>query len=346
MSVPDRAVDRPLENTQVLLASRPTGVPTVDNFRIASAPIPRLGPGEVLLRTIFLSLDPYMRARMNAGGSYAAPVEVGSVMTGGTVSEVCASNHDDFEIGDVVLAHCGWQKFGVQPGAELRKLDPDVAPVSTALGVLGMPGFTAYAGLAEIGRPKAGETVVVAAASGPVGSTVGQLARIAGARVVGIVGGQRKVEHIRELGFDEALDHRAADFGTQLERATPDGIDVYFENVGGRVWEKVFPRLNLYARVPVCGLVATYNGTETPVGPDPGTFMSTVLRKSLYIRGFIQTEFVAVHSERFLIEASQWIRDGSLRYREDIVDGLENAPAAFLGMLRGENFGKLIIRVG
>jgi NADPH-dependent curcumin reductase CurA len=226
MSVPDRAVDRPLENTQVLLASRPTGVPTVDNFRIASAPIPRLGPGEVLLRTIFLSLDPYMRARMNAGGSYAAPVEVGSVMTGGTVSEVCASNHDDFEIGDVVLAHCGWQKFGVQPGAELRKLDPDVAPVSTALGVLGMPGFTAYAGLAEIGRPKAGETVVVAAASGPVGSTVGQLARIAGARVVGIVGGQRKVEHIRELGFDEALDHRAADFGTQLERATPDGIDV------------------------------------------------------------------------------------------------------------------------
>jgi NADPH-dependent curcumin reductase len=318
MSVPDRAVDRPLENTQVLLASRPTGVPTVDNFRIASAPIPRLGPGEVLLRTIFLSLDPYMRARMNAGGSYAAPVEVGSVMTGGTVSEVCASNHDDFEIGDVVLAHCGWQKFGVQPGAELRKLDPDVAPVSTALGVLGMPGFTAYAGLAEIGRPKAGETVVVAAASGPVGSTVGQLARIAGARVVGIVGGQRKVEHIRELGFDEALDHRAADFGTQLERATPDGIDVYFENVGGRVWEKVFPRLNL----------------------------STVLRKSLYIRGFIQTEFVAVHSERFLTEASQWIRDGSLRYREDIVDGLENAPAAFLGMLRGENFGKLIIRVG
>jgi NADPH-dependent curcumin reductase CurA len=210
-----------------------------------------------------------------------------------------------------------------------------------------MPGFTAYAGLAEIGRPKAGETVVVAAASGPVGSMVGQLARIAGARVVGIVGGQRKAVYIKSLGFDEALDHRAADFGAQLERATPDGIDVYFENVGGQVWEKVFPRLNMYARVPVCGLVATYNGTETPVGPDRmGTFMSTVLRKSLYIRGFIQTEFIEAYAQRFLTEASQWIREGSLRYQEDIVDGLENAPAAFLGMLRGENFGKLLIRVG
>jgi NADPH-dependent curcumin reductase len=334
------------ENTQILLASRPTGEPTLANFRVAHSVIPLPERGEVLLRTLYLSLDPYMRARMNAGGSYAAPVEVGAVMTGGTVAEVVESRHDDFAAGDVVLAHTGWQTFGVQAGAELRKLNSATAPYSTALGVLGMPGFTAYAGLKEIGRPAAGETVVVAAASGPVGSTVGQLARMAGARVVGIVGGPAKAEYIKQLGFDEAVDHRAPDFGLQLERATPDGIDVYFENVGGRVWDHVLPRLNTYARVPVCGLVSTYNGAGPMDGSSSaGVLMATILRKSITLRGFIQTEFVDTHHARFLEEASDWVRAGTLQYREDVVDGLENAPAAFLGMLRGENFGKLIIRV-
>jgi NADPH-dependent curcumin reductase len=334
------------ENIQIVLASRPDGEPSVSNFRMEQTLMPRAEPGEVLLRTLLLSLDPYMRARMNAGGSYAAPVEVGSVMTGGTVAQVIQSRHDDFAPGDVVLAHTGWQTFGVQAGEQLRKLDPAVAPYSTALGVLGMPGFTAYAGLKEIGRPAAGETVVVAAASGPVGATVGQLARIAGARVVGIVGGPTKAAHIKELGFDEALDHRAPDFAQKLEAATPDGIDVYFENVGGRVWDHVLPRLNTYARVPVCGLVSTYNNA-TPVDGlnNAGVLMATILRKSITVRGFIQTEFIAAHQTGFLEEASEWVRDGSLQYREDIVDGLEKAPAAFLGMLRGENFGKLIIRV-
>ena len=287
-----------------------------------------------------------MRARMNAGGSYAAPVEVGSVMTGGTVAQVVESRDSGFVVGDVVLAHTGWQTFGIQRGEELRKLTPDVAPYSTALGVLGMPGFTAYAGLKEIGRPASGETLVVAAASGPVGATVGQLARIAGARVVGIVGGSTKAAYIKELGFDEALDHRAPDFARQLEAATPDGIDVYFENVGGRVWDHVLPRLNTYARVPVCGLVSTYNN-PTPSGGinHAGALMATILRKSITVRGFIQTEFIAAHQAAFLEEASRWVREGTLQYREDIVEGLESAPTAFLGMLRGENFGKLIIRV-
>lgn len=334
------------ENIQIVLASRPDGEPSVSNFRIARAPRPRPMQGEVLLRTLLLSLDPYMRARMNAGKSYAAPVEVGSVMTGGTVAQVVESRHPDFVPGNVVLAHTGWQTLGVQAGGQLRKLDSGVAPYSTALGVLGMPGFTAYAGLKEIGRPVAGETLVVAAASGPVGATVGQLARIAGTRVVGIVGGAQKAAYIRELGFDEALDHRAPDFAQMLEAATPAGIDVYFENVGGRVWNHVLPRLNTFARVPVCGLVSTYNGNMAHGSSDSASLLvATILRKSVTVRGFIQTEFIARHQERFLEEASQWVRDGVLHYREDIVDGLENAPSAFLGMLRGENFGKLLVRV-
>jgi NADPH-dependent curcumin reductase CurA len=329
------------ENTQILLASRPTGEPALANFRIVQAEVPRPERGDVLLRTLYLSLDPYMRARMNASGSYAAPVEVGAVMTGGTVAEVVESRHPNFAAGEVVLAHTGWQTFGVQAGAELRKLNSAIAPYSTALGVLGMPGFTAYAGLREIGRPAAGETVVVAAASGPVGSTVGQLARMAGARVVGIVGGPAKAEYISELGFDEAVDHRAPDFGQRLERATPDGIDVYFENVGGRVWDHVLPRLNTYARVPVCGLVSTYNGAGPVDGSSSAAaLMAAILRKSITLRGFIQTEFIHAHHARFLEEASAWVRAGTLKYREDVVDGLENAPGCLPGNAPGRELRK------
>ena len=230
--------------------------------------------------------------------------------------------------------------------ATVRKLDPSKAPVTTALGVLGMPGFTAYAGLTQIGRPKPGETVVVAAASGPVGATVGQLAKILGARAVGIAGGPEKVAYLREIGFDAAIDHRAGDFAERLAAATPDGIDVYFENVGGHVWHAVFPRLNPFARVPVCGLVAHYSETELPEGPDrTPLLMSAILRKSLTVRGFIQTEFAGSLMGEFLTRATPWVQDGSLKYREDIVDGLENAPEAFIGMLQGKNFGKLLVRV-
>lgn len=334
------------ENLQVRLASRPEGRPSAANFTIAAGPIPEAGDGQVLIRTRYLSLDPYMRGRMSDAPSYAPPVKVGGLMVGGTVGEVVTSRDPALSPGDVVLAYTGWQRYGVQKAATVRKLDPAVAPVTTALGVLGMPGFTAYAGLTQIGRPQAGETVVVAAASGPVGATVGQLAKILGCRAVGIAGGPEKVAYLRSIGFDAAIDHRAPDFADQLASAVPDGIDVYFENVGGLVWDAVFPRLNPFARVPVCGLVALYNATGAPPGPDrSAALMSAILRKSLTLRGFIQSEFAADLMGDFLGRATAWVRDGLLRYKEDIVDGLENAPEAFIGMLDGKNFGKLLVRV-
>ncbi len=334
------------QNLQIRLASRPAGRPTAENFTIAPAPIPSPGEGQVLIRTRYLSLDPYMRGRMSDAPSYAPPVKVGGLMVGGTVGEVVESNDPGLKPGDVVLGYTGWQKYGVQQAATVRKLDPSTAPVTTALGVLGMPGFTAYAGLAQIGRPEPGETLVVAAASGPVGATVGQLAKLHGARAVGIAGGPEKVAYLSSIGFDAAVDHRAGDFAAQLAAATPDGIDVYFENVGGHVWDAVFPRLNAFARVPVCGLVATYNATAAPPGPDrTAALMFTILRKRLTVRGFIQSEFVAELMPEFLERATAWVRSGTLQYREDVVDGLENAPEAFIGMLDGKNFGKLLIRV-
>ncbi|MEO6471279.1 MAG: NADP-dependent oxidoreductase [Aeromicrobium sp.] len=337
----------PASNTRVLLASRPHGEPTQDNFTLESAPMPIPGEGQVLLRTIYLSLDPYMRGRMNDAKSYAAPVEIGHVMEGGTVAEVTESNDPSLSPGDFVLSYLGWQAFGVASAKHLRKLEPSRAPISTAVGALGMPGFTAYAGLLEIGKPKPGETVAVAAASGPVGSAVGQIAKIKGAKTIGIAGGPEKVAYLTELGFDVALDHRSPTFREDLKAASPDGIDVYFENVGGAVWDAVRPRLNTYARVPLCGLVATYNDTALPDGPDrSGALMAAILTKSITIRGFIQNEFVPTHYKDFQNDVSEWIQDGSFTYREDIVDGLENAPEAFFGMLKGKNFGKLLVQVG
>ena len=338
--------DQPL-NTRVLLASRPTGRPGPESFRIEAAPRPEPADGELLLRTIYLSLDPYMRGRMSDAKSYAAPVELGAVMEGGTVSEVVESRSDDFAPGDVVLSHVGWQEWGVQPARHVRRLDPSRAPVSTAIGALGMPGFTAYAGLKVIGRPRPGETVVVAAATGPVGSMVGQLAQVAGARAVGIAGGPEKVAFLRELGFDEALDHRSSTFVDDLVAATPDGIDVYFENVGGAVWDAVLRRLNTYARVPVCGLVSQYNATSLPEGPNRApALMQAILTRSLTVRGFIQDEFVKEHHRAFQEEVSALVTEGRVRYREDVVQGLENAPEAFAGLLEGRNFGKLVVQVG
>lgn len=336
----------PAENTRVVLASRPVGEPKPSDFRVERVPLSAPADGQLLLETLFLSLDPYMRGRMSDAESYADPVEVGAVMVGGTVCRVLTSRAPGFEPGDVVLAFCGWQTHAVADAAHVRRLDPRAAPVQTALGVLGMPGFTAYAGLLQIGRPAPGETVVVAAATGPVGSAVGQIARVKGARAVGIAGGPEKVAYLRELGFDAAIDHRAPDFADRLAAACPDGIDVYFENVGGAVWDAVLPLLNTYARVPVCGLVAQYNATSAPAGPDRSpALMSRILTKSLTVRGFIQAEFVKDQYVHFLAHMAEWVRDGHVRYREDVVDGLENAPAAFIGMLTGANFGKLLIRV-
>ncbi len=334
-------------NHRILLKSRPVGAPTAENFDHDEVPISSPQDGEVLLRTLYLSLDPYMRGRMSDAKSYAAPVEIGQVMVGATVSEVIDSKSPDFKQGDTVLGYGGWQEYSVEKAAHLRRVDPDIAPVSTALGVLGMPGFTAYAGLLEIGQPEPGETVAVAAATGPVGSAVGQIAKIKGARTVGIAGGEKKVAHLKELGFDVALDHRSGNLKEELAEATPDGIDVYFENVGGDVFKAVLPRLNTFARVPVCGLVATYNQTELPAGPDrSGQLMGAILAKSLTVRGFIQTEFVGRLYESFLSDMSEWIRDGRIQYREDIRPGLERAPEYFNDLLTGGNFGKMVVAVG
>ncbi|MBZ8131841.1 NADP-dependent oxidoreductase [Afifella sp. IM 167] len=334
------------ETTRILLASRPEGRPAPNNFRTETAALPEPGEGEALLKIRYLSLDPYMRGRMSAAKSYAAPVEVGAVMEGGTVAEVVESRDPSLKPGDMVLSYSGWQSHAIAEAKHVRKLNLERAPVTTALGVLGMPGFTAWAGLLTLGKPKQGETVVVAAATGPVGSAVGQIARIKGARAVGIAGGEKKCRALtEEFGFDAAIDHRSDNFAEELAAACPDGIDVYFENVGGAVFEAVLPLLNSFARIPVCGLVAQYNATGPSEGPDrlPG-LMRAVLTKSLTIRGFIQTEFAEKMPE-FLKEMGPWIAEGRVRYREDIVEGLERAPEAFIGLLEGKNFGKLIVKV-
>lgn len=334
-------------STAVVLDSRPHGEPDLADFRVESLPLRALDEGEVLLRTIYLSLDPYMRGRMNATKSYATPVPLGGVMEGGTVSEVVESRSIGLDPGMIVLSRNGWQTHAICPGEGLRVLDPAIAPISTALGILGMPGFAAYIGVEEIGRPGPGETFVVAAATGPVGSAAGQMAKIRGARVVGIAGGPRKVEWMRrELPFDAVLDHRSPTFAEELSAAAPNGIDVYFENVGGAVWDAVLPLLNDFARVPVCGLVSQYNDTASAAGPDRlPALMSAINIKRMTFRGFTQRDFLDTHAESFQRDVSLWWREGGLRYLEDVVDGLENAPRAFIGMLRGENFGKLVVRV-
>ena len=332
---------------RIVLAARPHGEPAPTDFRLEDMAPATPGAGEILLRVLYLSLDPYMRGRMNDRKSYVQPLQIGEIMDGGTVAQVLQSNDPDYRVGEIVLSHSGWQTHAVVTAKQiLRRLNPAQAPISTALGVYGMPGFTAWAALGAIGKPRSGETVVVAAASGPVGGTVGQVAKLRGARAVGIAGGAEKCAFVRdELGFDVALDHHAADFPAQLKAACPDGIDVYFENVGGAVWDAVLPLLNEFARVPVCGLVSHYNDTALPPGPDrSAALMATILSKSLTVRGFIQREFVARYPQ-FLQEMGDWLRRGKIHYREDIVDGLENAPAAFTHMLNGGNFGKLLIRV-
>jgi NADPH-dependent curcumin reductase CurA len=331
---------------QVQLAAHPTGLPTASDFELAEVAMPECGPGEMLCRTIYLSLDPYMRGRMNPGPSYAKGVGLGEVMVARTVSEVVESRLEGYAAGDFVLSSGGWQEYSVNDGSGVRKLDPELAPISTALGVLGMPGLTAYVGLQDIGRAQAGETVVVSAASGAVGAVVGQIAKILGCRAVGVAGAREKCDYVTdELGFDACVSHRSENLAEDLATACPDGVDVYFDNVGGEVLEAVLPLLNNFARVPICGRISTYNDTELPPGPNqvPRLLGLTLVRR-LTFRGFL----VFDHADRepdFLRDVGRWIRDGRVKFREHVVDGLENAPEAFLGLFSGKNFGKLLVRV-
>jgi hypothetical protein len=327
---------------RVILKRRPVGPPTAGDFEVVEAPLPAPKDGEMLCRTIYLSLDPYMRGRISGVKSYARGVDPGEVMVGGTVSEVVESRHRDFEAGDLVQGYDGWQTHAISGGAGVRKLDPGLAPISTALGVLGMPGMTAYVGLLDIGQPKAGETVVVSAASGAVGAVVGQLAKLLGCRAVGIAGSRDKCDYVvGELGFDACVNYKTDALGPALAAACPQGIDVYFENVGGAVTEAVIPLLNPFARVPLCGLISMYNATSPPPGPS----WRALLTNRVLVKGFI----VSDHLDRlptFLADCTRWVREGRLKFREDIVEGLERAPAAFIGLLEGKNFGKMLVRVG
>jgi NADPH-dependent curcumin reductase CurA len=334
-------------NRRILLNARPRGAPTAADFRIERGPVPEPGAGQVLLRTLYLSLDPYMRGRMSEGPSYAAPVALGDVMVGSTVSYVQASRHGDFKVGQRVLGYGGWQDYALSDGQGLTALYPEDPHASRALGVLGMPGFTAYMGLLDIGRPVAAETVVVAAASGAVGAVVGQIARIKGCYVVGIAGGEDKCRYvIDELGFDFCVDHRAADLPGHLAAACPKGIDVYFESVGGAVFDAVLPLLNTKARIPVCGLIAGYNATALPPGPDRlGLLVGTLLRQRILMQGFIIFDDYGPRWPEFASAMREWVMEGRVKVREDIVCGLENAPEAFIGLLQGRNFGKLVIQV-
>ena len=329
-------------NRQVVLAARPVGYPQEEDFHIRDAPIPTLGERQVLVRNLWLSLDPYQRGRMSDAPSYTPSAEIGDVMTGGTVGRIVASSSGDFATGEIVQGQLGWQDYAVSNGANLRKLDPSQAPISTALGILGMPGLTAYFGLFEVCRPKPGDTVVVSAASGAVGAVVGQLAKMAGCRVVGTAGTQQKIDYITgELGFDAGINYKTENVRARLEEACPDGVDVYFDNVGGFVTDAVMEVLAYRARIAICGQISQYN-LETPDnGPRN---LRNLLTRQATIEGFIVGRF-ADRNEEALRRLTRWVSDGMLKYKEDVVDGLQNAPRAFMGLMRGENFGKQLIRI-
>ena len=337
-------------NRQILLAARPQGAPKDSDFRLVETAIPEPGPGEMLLRTIYLSLDPYMRLRMNTT-SHLPPFEIGKPLLGATASVVVKSNLPDYRPGEFVVSLHGWTAYALSNGKglfdrPLAKLDPQRVPLSAAIWAMGSPGLTAYKGLLEVGKPKAGETVVVSGAAGAVGSLVGQIAKLKGCRVIGIAGGPRKCGYVTDtLGFDAAVDYKGANLAADLGAQCPKGVDIYFENVGGAVLEAVLPLFNPFARIPMCGHVAEYNVVERHVGPDkmPDLFLA-ILGKRLTIRGFVVSDFMH-DMQDFLRDMSGWLAAGKIRYREEITDGLENAPRAFQAMLRAENFGKPLVRV-
>jgi len=334
-------------NRRIALAQRPRGMPTLANFRMEETPVRSPAYGEALLRTLYLSLDPYMRGRMSDAPSYAPSVAIGDVMVGSTVCRVEASKHPKYQEGDLVLAYTGWQDYAVSNGEGLMKLDAATPRPSYALGVLGMPGLTAYGGLLDIGAPQPGESLVVGAATGAVGSAVGQIGKLKGCRVIGVAGGEEKCRFAREeLGFDACVDHRLPDLPQRLADACPNGVDIYWENVGGEVFDAVLPLLNTKARIPVCGLIAHYNAEGLPRGVDRiPLLLGTILRKRLKVQGFIVFSEYGDRFPEFQREMSSWLQEGTVKYREDVVEGLENAPGAFLGLFEGRNFGKLVVRV-
>ena len=334
-------------NRKFVLAERPKGEPDENTLRLETDDLPIPGKGQMLLRNEYLSLDPYMRGRMSDAPSYAAPVEIGGVMVGGTVAQVVRSDVDGFAEGDWVVAFGGWQDYALSDGKGVINMGKNPETPSWALGVLGMPGLTAWAGLTQIGQPKAGETLVVAAASGPVGATVGQIGKILGCRVVGIAGGPGKCAHVVDtLGFDACVDYKTQGFPEALKSAVPGGIDIYFENVGGAVFDAVLPLLNACARIPLCGLISQYNATSLPDGPDRMNYlMGQILRSRMTMRGFIVfDDFGHLYSD-FASQMGEWVKQGKIKYREEMIAGLEQAPAAFVGLLRGEAFGKRVVRL-
>ncbi len=339
---------------RIVLAKRPQGEPTLDDFRLEEAAVPSCPDGGILVRVLWQSLDPYMRGRMDESKSYAAAVPVGGTMEAGCVAEVMESKNETFRPGDIVEGRFGWCTHAASDGKGVRKVDPSVAPIQTAVGVLGMPGLTAYVGLLDHGRPKEGETLVVSAATGAVGSVVGQLGKIHGLRVVGVAGGPEKCRYaVDELGFDECLDHHAAPDGEalrhQMAAACPKGVDIYYENVGGKTLDAVMPLMNTWGRIPICGMISQYNlggmGMAGGAGPDRlPKIWRIILTQRLSVRGFI----IFDHYDRFgdfQRDVSDYIRDGRLKYREWVTEGLENAPKAFLEMLKGGNFGKTLVKV-
>jgi NADPH-dependent curcumin reductase CurA len=327
---------------EIRLVARPAGFPGEDLFEVAETAIPDPGEGQLLVRNAYFSVDPYMRPRMNDVRSYVSPFTLGEAMTGGAVGRVAVSRHASFAEGEWVVHALGWREWALSDGSSVRKIDPEAAPVSTALGVLGMPGFTAYHGLFEIGRPEEGEIAFVSGAAGAVGSAAGQMAKIAGCRVVGSAGSPEKLAWLRELGFDVVFDYRAQPVRAALAEAAPDGIDIYFDNVSGDHLEAAIGTMRRYGRIVACGSVSRYNDVEPAAGPR-NLFM--VVTKRLRMQGYI----ISDHYERFpefLEKAQEWVRDGRLRYRETVIEGIENAPGAFLGLLRGENVGKMLVQVG
>ncbi|MEU6075183.1 NADP-dependent oxidoreductase [Micromonospora sp. NPDC047074] len=329
-------------NREIHLASRPTGWPTAENFRLVETEVPTPGPGQIVVRNQYMSVDPYMRGRMNDAKSYVAPFALDAPLDGRAVGEVVAGEAESVRPGDTVLHNLGWREYALLDAKAARKVDPDVAPVNAYLSVLGMTGLTAYAGLLEVAGMKPGETVFVSAAAGSVGSLVGQIARLRGAaRVIGSAGSAAKVERLRALGFDAAFDYHDGPVRDSLKAAAPDGIDVYFDNVGGDHLEAAISALNVHGRAAICGMIAQYNETEPPAAPRN---LALVIGKRLTLRGFLVGDHNHLRAE-FVREMSGWLRDGQVSYDETVVDGIENAPAAFLGLLRGENLGKMLVRL-
>jgi NADPH-dependent curcumin reductase CurA len=330
-------------NQKILLVNRPVGSPKESDFRLATSPVPALAEGECLVRSIYLSLDPYLRGRMDDRKSYTPPIELGNVMEGFAVGRIVKSNHPDFKAGEIVLGNIGWQEYGAIPYKELSKINPDLGSISTALGILGMPGLTAYFGLFHVGQPQSGKTIVISGATGTVGSTVGQLAKIKGCQVIGITSSDEKIKYLTEnLGFDGAVNHKAInDLSSTLQNLCPEGIDIYFDNVGGSITDTVIPLLNVKARVAVCGQSSQYNLENKEMGP---RWLRQLIIKRVKVEGFLVWDFIEHHADA-LEQLSSWLKEGKLRYDEHLTEGIENTPRAFIELLAGDHQGKQLVRL-